>query len=121
MNYLIQLYFALNIFFVGRYWEEFITYKPTFFDRVKIFLFIVVCIFTLLPLMIFKILWDKLRRIPIWFRRTHIQIGTNCYVWANGLSSGKNKEIIPLSNFKTDKRFVVKSYKYLSIVGNAVS
>jgi hypothetical protein len=99
--------------------QAFITYKPTLFDRVKIFLFIVVCIFTLLPIMILKILWDMLRTMPVWFRKTHIQIGTTCYVWGSGLSGGKNKETIPLSNFKNDKRFVVKYYKYFSIVGHA--
>jgi hypothetical protein len=120
MNYyLVQVYFALNIFFVGRYWEEFVVYKPTFFERVKLLFLIVVGLFTAVVFMILMKSWDILHKIPIWFRKTHIQIGTTAYVWGDGLSSPKSHEIIPLSNCSKDQRFVVKYYKYISIVSHA--
>ena len=114
MNYLIHVYFALNIFYVGRYWEEFYIYKANHSEKFRLIILIVVGIFVASPFVFSLELLDILRKPTLYFRKTHIQIGSTCYVWGGGLSSRKG-EFIELSKFESDKRFVVKNYKYLSI------
>jgi hypothetical protein len=120
MYYLIHAYFALNIFFVGRYWEEFYIFKPDFPEKFRLFILIVVGFFVAFPFVFSLKMLDYLSKPTLYFRKTHIQIGSTCFVWGGGLSSRKG-EFIELSKFETDKRFVVKKYKYISIINDAVS
>ena len=122
MNYLLYIYFGFNIFFVGRYWEEFYIYKPSFNQMIRIFFAIIIGCLVSSVLVFFVIVADLItkNKFNIFVRKSHIQIGSTCYVWGGGLSSRKG-EFIELSKFEFDKRFVVKNYKYLSIVNDAVS
>jgi hypothetical protein len=123
MIYLLYLYFGLNVFFVGRYWEEFFIYKPSLEQKIRIFITIFLgCLFASLVVLSAETL-DFIRNNPfkVFLRKSHLQIGTTCYVWGGGLYNKSNKEFIELSKFKSDKRFIVKDYKFISTIDDAVS
>ena len=116
---LLYCYFCVNCFLLGRSWEAISKYNPSFKEFLGTCLLSVFFLLLMLPIQIGGLLYEIIPKFPFYLRKTHVQIRTTCYVWGTGVS-GRNGEIIDLSKFEEDKRFVVKRYKYISTINDAV-